>query len=151
MRRGHASGAKTGDARRAGQTGAGTRTGSVRVADAAMVRRVRAISPGLSVQVGDGASAVQKLALRRACRDVALKGAVDGFLSGRTIDGLSHAELDAVFCATAELARHVANHKTADGLTRDRASRPMSARDFGAVVTPAEINALNSKYYNRKV
>lgn len=130
--------AKTGDARRG--------SGRSRVADAATVRRARTISPGISAQVGDSLEATQKFALRRACRDAALKGAVDGFLSGRTIDSLSSTELNAVFCATAELARHTNNRKTADGLTTGK----MGARDFGKPVTPADINAINNKFYDKK-
>ena len=137
----HPGSAKMGDARR------------TRVADAAAVRRAKAISSGISVQVGDSLEATQKFALRRACRDASLKGAVDGFLSGRTIDGLSLPELNAVFCATAELARHVNNRKTADGITRASGAGAgrASVRDFGKPVTPADINAINNKFYDKKV
>ena len=125
---------KTGDAVRA------------RVADAAAVGRAKAISSGLVVRVGDSLTAVQKLSLRRAMQDEALKGMVEGLLAGRTLDGLSQAELDAAFCATAEVARHVNNSKTADGLVNAKAS----VRDFGKPKTPEEINALNKKFYDQK-
>ncbi|MCL1939545.1 MAG: DUF2213 domain-containing protein [Desulfovibrionaceae bacterium] len=123
---------KTGDARR------------MRVADAAAVRRAVTISPGLAARVGDGLVAVQKQSLRRALQDEALKGVVSGVLAGRTLDSLSQAELNAAFCATAEVARHVNNAKTADGLTK------ASVRDFGKQTTPEDINALNAQYYGRK-
>lgn len=126
---------KTGDSRR-----------SVRVADAATVRRAVSISPGLAARVGDSTVAVQKLALRKAMRDASLKNMLDGFLRGRTLDALSPAELDAAFCATAEVARHVNNRTTADGLNGVKAT----TRDFGKPVTPADVNAMNKKFYDKK-
>lgn len=126
---------KTGDSRR-----------SVRVVDAATVRRARAISPTLSARVGDSAPAVQKLALRQAMRDASLKSMLDGLLRGRTLDALAPAELDAAFCATAEVARHVNNRKTADGLANVKAT----TRDFGKPVSPAEVNAMNKQFYDKK-
>lgn len=126
---------KTGDARR-----------SVRVADAATVRRAAVIAPGLAARVGDSVMAVQKQSLRRAMRDAALKTMLDGFLRGRTLDALSPVELDAAFCATAEVAKHVTNRKTADALSTVKGT----TLGFGNPMSPAEINAMNKKFYDKK-
>jgi len=115
-----------------------------RVADAAAVARAGAIYPGLAAREGDGLMAVQKASMRRAVQDEALKSVVEGFLAGRTLDDLSQVELDAVFCATAEVVKHVNNAKTADGLTR------ATVGDFGKPTTPEDVNAINKKFYDQK-
>lgn len=126
---------KTGDSRR-----------SFRVADAGAVMRARVISPTLPAQVGDSLQAVQKQSLRRAMKDASLKNVLDGILRGRTLDAITPAELDVAFYATAEVAKHVNNRKTADGLANGKAA----TRDFGKPVSPADVNEANKKFYDRK-
>lgn len=116
-----------------------------RTVDADTTARARVLMPGMTVHDSDQQCAVQRAALRHASsRDSNINAVVASALSGATLDSCDCVTLDAAFLAASEVARIRNNTATADGLTK------VSVKDFGKAVTPADINAMNAKFHDKK-
>jgi hypothetical protein len=106
--------------------------------------RAKLLHPKLRVMDGDRRCAVQRAALRQAMGDKAMTGVVKATLRGSTLDSCDCVTLDAAFIAASEVAKIRNDKSTADGL------RKATVKDFGATVTPADINKANAEAYAKR-
>ncbi len=112
-----------------------------RLADAETVRRAQRMGL-VGANRGDHADAVRRSALALAMRDADSAHIVRDILGQKPISRASSAELAAAFNAVATIMANSNNRRTTDGLLRQGKTGPKA-------MTPAEINALNSKFYAR--
>lgn len=110
----------------------------------AVISRAEVLAPGITVPTGDSAQAsaveaLQRKALAHAMTTDSGKAAVQIFAHGRDVSKLTGDALSAVFSGTAELIRAQNN----DAGSR----RSISTKDFGRVVTVADINARNREFW----
>lgn len=115
-----------------------------RTVDADTMTRAKTLAPGIQVHDADKLCVVQRVALRAASKDGAIHNVVTATLRGSTLDNCDCVTLDAAFVAASEIAKAQNNARTADGLTT------ASTKDFGKTVSPADINAANAKFHDKK-
>lgn len=121
-------------------------------ADAAIVRDAAILAPGLAVALGDPATIVQRMALRAASRDGAIRRVVDAALDGARIDDARGGALNLAWASAVEVARARINGRTADALSAagsgagSAATRPRRAAGRDGASTPADLNALFAQH-----
>lgn len=113
--------------------------------DADVKSRSALLAPSLPVRDTDARCSVQRVALRTAMtNDAALNKVVAAALGGSTLDSCDCMTLDAAFTLASDVAAAKNNATTVDGLTR------ATTKDFGKPASPADINAMNAKFYGGK-
>lgn len=126
----------------------GEPAGTALTGDSLMMIKARAevLAPGIPMLTADSAkrngaiAAFKRSALATAMRSEIGLACVKPFMgSANTVDALRGAVLDAAFIGASEMLRERNNAKGARS--------GISTRDFGRVVTPADINARNEKFW----
>jgi hypothetical protein len=119
---------------------------AVMTVDADVKSRSALLAPSLPVRDTDARCNVQRVALRTAMtNDAALNKVVAAALGGSTLDSCDCMTLDAAFTLASDVAAAKNNATTVDGLTR-----ATTTKDFGKPASPADINAMNAKFYGGK-
>lgn len=117
----------------------------------AVLSRAAILAPGLKLKAPtgdakskafrDGLCSCKRQALQSAYASDAGRQAIDPFLSGRSLDVLKGASLDAVFAGAATLM----------GQRNNAGIKPVATQDFGAKpTTPADINKINSEFWAKR-
>jgi len=132
---------ETEDEETAEEKGAAEAEAGKQTADTAS--RAEILAPGFVVATADARDVVQRKVLAEAMKTADGKATIVPLLAGRTVDALPADVVATVFVAASEIARNANN---------SRGARHAQARtkDFGAVVTAAEINRRNAEFYSNK-
>ncbi len=107
----------------------------------AVIARAEILCPGISVPTGDAikaTGAVEKL-MRKAL--IETKADISAFAAGRDVKTLTGDALASVFTGAAELVR---------ALNNQRGAPSAKTKDFGKVVTVADLNARNREFWAQR-